>query len=48
MIKRVMDLRRLRNQVTHGIDADFDFIDAEKYIMIADKTLNALSKVKQN
>jgi hypothetical protein len=43
MIKRVMDLRRLRNRVTHGMDADFDFIDAEKYIELADKTVNALN-----
>jgi len=50
MIKRVMDLRRLRNRVTHGMDADFDFIDAEKYIELADKTvsaLNAANKQKQ-
>ena len=44
MIKRVMDLRSLRNRVTHGMDADFDFIDAEKYIALADKTVNALSE----
>ena len=42
MIKRVMDLRRLRNRVTHGMDADFDFIDAEKYIELADKTVTTL------
>lgn len=50
MIKRVMDLRRLRNRVTHGMDADFDFIDAEKYIELADKTvstINAANKSKQ-
>nr|SHO03108.1 Putative uncharacterized protein [Moritella viscosa]SHO03203.1 Putative uncharacterized protein [Moritella viscosa]SHO03987.1 Putative uncharacterized protein [Moritella viscosa]SHO08543.1 Putative uncharacterized protein [Moritella viscosa]SHO17340.1 Putative uncharacterized protein [Moritella viscosa] len=43
MIKRVMDLRRLRNRVTHGLEADFEFIDAEKYIELADKTVNALN-----
>lgn len=43
MIKRVMDLRQLRNRVTHGMDADFNFIDAEKYIELADKTVNALT-----
>lgn len=51
MIKRVMDLRRLRNRVTHGMDADFDFIDAEKYIELADKTvsaINAANKSKQS
>lgn len=50
MIKRVMDLRNLRNRVTHGMDTDFDFIDAEKYIELADKTvsaLNAANKQKQ-
>ncbi|NMH64973.1 hypothetical protein [Shewanella salipaludis] len=50
MINRVMDLRKLRNRVTHGMDADFDFIDAEKYIELADKTvsaLNAANKQKQ-
>lgn len=43
MIKRVMDLRRLRNRVTHGMDAEFEFIDAEKYIELADKTVSALN-----
>ncbi|MCG8632462.1 MAG: hypothetical protein MI863_01475 [Desulfobacterales bacterium] len=42
MIKRVKDLRRLRNRVTHGLDADFDYIDAEKYIELADKTVNTI------
>jgi hypothetical protein len=47
MIKRVMDLRRLRNRVTHGMDADFDFIDAEKYIELADKTVGALNSANK-
>lgn len=48
MIKRVMDLRRLRNRVTHGMDADFEFIDAEKYIELADKTVNTLNTANKN
>lgn len=39
-----MDLRSLRNKVAHGIDADFEFIDAKKYIAIADKTLSILKE----
>jgi hypothetical protein len=45
MIKRVMDLRRLRNRVAHGKDAEFDFIDAKKYIELADKTLLAIRNI---
>lgn len=45
MITRVMDLRRLRNRVTHGQDADFNFIDAKKYIELADKTLSAINNI---
>jgi len=45
MIKRVMDLRKLRNRVAHGHDADFDFIDAKKYIELADKTLLAIKNI---
>jgi len=48
MIKRVMDLRRLRNRVTHGMDADFDFIDAEKYIELADKTVSAINAANKS
>lgn len=47
MIKRVMDLRRLRNRVTHGVDADFEFIDAEKYIELADKTVSAINNAEK-
>ena len=46
MIKRVMDLRRLRNRVTHGMDADFDYIDAEKYIELANQTVCAINAHK--
>ncbi len=46
LIGRVMDLRKLRNRVTHGMDADFEFIDAKKYIQVADKTLSILNKSK--
>ncbi|WP_320838233.1 hypothetical protein [Zhongshania sp.] len=48
MIKRVMDLRRLRNRVTHGMDADFDYIDAEKYIELADKTVGAINAANKS
>ena len=43
LIGRVMELRKLRNSVVHGRDEDFEFIDAKKYIQIADKTLSALN-----
>lgn len=48
MIKRVMNLRGLRNRVTHGMDADFEFIDAEKYIELADKTVSALNAANKS
>jgi hypothetical protein len=41
-INKVLDLRRLRNRVAHGLDTDFDFIDAKKYIELADKTLSVI------
>lgn len=43
LIGRVMELRKLRNSVVHGRDEDFEFVDAKKYIQIADKTLTALN-----
>jgi hypothetical protein len=43
MINKVMDLRRLRNTAAHGKDIDLEFVDAEKYIELADKTLSVLA-----
>jgi hypothetical protein len=44
LISRVMELRKLRNSVAHGKNEDFEFIDAKKYIQIADKTLGTLNR----
>ncbi len=41
---KVRDLRNLRNKLIHGIDSDFDYINAKKYIELADKVITILEK----
>jgi len=44
-ISQIMKMRQLRNTVVHGRDQDFDYIDSEKYIDLADKVLRAVKSI---
>lgn len=45
MISQVMELRKMRNIVIHGRDHDFDYIDGEKCIGLADKVLTLVNEL---
>jgi len=45
MISQIMELRKMRNIVIHGRDHDFDYIDGEKYIELADKVLDVVNQL---
>ncbi|ENV5905515.1 hypothetical protein ACFKA9_005673 [Vibrio parahaemolyticus] len=45
MISQIMELRKMRNIVIHGRDHDFDYLDGEKYIELADKVLDVVNQM---
>ena len=45
MISQIMELRKMRNIVIHGRDHDFDYIDGEKFIELADKVLSLVNEL---